>query len=221
MLGIKGALPKEKQARYRTYRRSFAVLSAVFFLFFLLGVVFATWRSSTLSGIDAAERFALHWKGRSGGDVFRFASYGFWILLPNLLVGAVFGITIYGPVCAGLSASVSAFFLGNYLRLLIGFSYLAGNLKQALWFGLGLLLPSVVVLVGLSFSVAASLRIFTPKREGVREEEMVFGGTLFCAPYFEKTINLRFLVSYLCCQTAFCILLFSTLLLQALMVLKL
>ncbi|MBP3685649.1 MAG: hypothetical protein J6J21_01320, partial [Clostridia bacterium] len=66
-----------------------------------------------------------------------------------------------------------------------------------------------------------SLRIFTPHREGDREDELLFGGTLFCAPYYKNVINFRFLLTYLAIFVLGVILIFLCCLLQAAMVLKL
>ncbi len=218
---FKGFLLQKMRARYRTYRVSFAVFGTAFFLAFLIGIVFSTWRSMTLPGIDAAEQFSLHWQSRVDGGVFEFAAYGFWTLLPSLLVCMVFGITIYGPFCAFFTVLISAFLLGNYSRLLLGFLHLKSADIDTFFFILGLLPIVFVLLAASSFSSAASFKLFTPKRDDEQGEEVVFGGTLFFAPYFEKTINLRFLLSYLCANLMFALLLYSAVLVQAALVLKL
>lgn len=221
MQEFKGFILQKMRVRYRTYRVSFALFSLVFFLAVLAGVVFSTWRSMTLPGIDAAERFAVHWLSRTDGGIWEFANYGFWSLLPNLLVSLVFGITIYGPFCAFFAALVSGFSIGNYVRLLIGFLHLRQADADGIFFVIGLLPVAFVLLAVLSFSSAASFKIFTPKREGEQENEAAFGGALFFAPYFEKTINLCFLISYVCAHFFFALMLYSAVLLQAALVLEL
>ncbi len=212
---------KEVHRRFRTYRRSSAVFSIVFFLAFLLGVVLTTAYLATPRGIDSAELFGLHWQSRDERGLFEFCLYGFLCFLPYLLVSLVFGITIYAPVSSALCVAVCAFVQGGYLRFLIGYLYVNSGCFPALYYGLGLFLIAALIVAANAFGVCASFRCFTPRLEEAREQDQMFGGTLFCAPYYRSTINLRFLFSYLAFFCIFAILLWLLCLLQSAMVLML
>ncbi|MBQ2730725.1 MAG: hypothetical protein IJF24_01745 [Clostridia bacterium] len=207
--------------KFQTFRRAHAVFSLIYFLFFLLGVVLCSARLMTLEGIEAAEDFELHWQTRIAQGELPFSLYGFCSVLPQVLGVMIFGITIYAPLFCGLSAGFSALVLGFYVRMLLGLLSRSGAYFPLVYYVLGALPLVLVQLLLFSFSAAVSLRIFTPHREGDREDELLFGGTLFCAPYYKNVINFRFLLTYLAIFVLGVILIFLCCLLQAAMVLKL
>lgn len=207
--------------RYRSYRVAHTVFSLSFFVCFLLGVVLATAFYMSARGIDVAESFRLHWFSRASSGLLSFAGYGYLSLLPFLLFAMVFGITIYGPLCAWLATLFSAFYCGAYFRFLLGVLWNEGRALSALCYVFTLVFPVFVLLSAFAFSAAVSLRVFTPRRAGVREEDQLFGGTLFCAPYLYGSINFRFLLSYFSTFLLYAAGLFLFCVLQAALVLKL
>lgn len=221
MLLLKRFQKQEVHRRYRVYRAAFALYSAVFFVCFLIGIVFATAIALTADGVDASYNFALHWSSRVQGGFWGFALYGFGALLPYFFAFVIFGITVYGPLVSLISAALCAFNAGSYVRALIGHLYLYRAPFPVAYYVLGLLPIAFAVLVCASFSTAAALRIFTPKRKDSAERAQVFGGTLFCAPYFEGTLNLRFLGGYSLCFFGLLVLLFAFCIAQSAMVLML
>ncbi|MBQ2252843.1 MAG: hypothetical protein II328_02545, partial [Clostridia bacterium] len=177
--------------RFRTYRRAHVTFSLIGFVFFLLGVVLCSAHLMTPEGVETSENFALHWQTRILDGELTFALYGFCTVLPRVLGVMIFGITIYAPLFCGLSVAFGALTLGGYVRMLLGLLHLSGAYFPLVYYVLSALPIAFVEISLSSFATAVSLRIFTPHRTGEREEEQLFGGTLFCAPYYRNVINLR------------------------------
>lgn len=217
MLLLKCFSHEKSRARYRSYLRAHAILGALTFLFLLLGLLLGSAFCLTSEGIDASEYFRLHWQARCEGGWVSFALFGFSAHLVPFLCSLVFGITVYAPLAAGLCAITHTFTVGVYLRFLLG-----TLTRQAQVGGFFVFLPFAlctlwILCITHAFSCAVSLRTFSPRTDGAESERM-FGGTLFCAPYFENSINLRFLSSYLLCFFALALALFLCCLAQGALV---
>ena len=178
-------------------------------------MIACTFYCMTASGIDACVRFAIHWEARQNGGIFESAFFAFRTLLPLFLLSFSFGVTIYAPLIGGLCAVVSALYHGAYLRFLIAYLVQAHTLSHLFGYLCGMLLLTPALLVLYAFSAAVSIKLFAPKAERRDESETAFGGTLFCAPYYERTVNLRFLGSYLALFASFAAGLFCLCLAQA------
>lgn len=200
--------------RYRTYRRTNTVYAFLFLFSFLLAVVLCTRFLQSADGITVYRLFCAHFTERAAGGTLSFALYGFLSLLPAYLAALAMGITVYAPLCGGIAVLLGAVTAGAYCRLLLSLAEESGNIAAFVFFLCGELLIAPVLVMICAFSAAVSFRIFAPL-SSVPESQRPFGGTLFCGPYFARTINTRFLFVYLLFFLAFAGLLFSCCLLQA------
>lgn len=185
--------------RYHRYRLFFGLAYAVFLLSFLLSAIFFRRAGATFSG----ENYAIR-------ETF-LRLFSTELILATVLF--LTGVTLYAP---------AVLFLGGIARgvmsgyVLAGFELVsAKNVFTAAFCALYFLLGAALFLAYASFCAAVSVRIFS---EGTladprREEERMFGGTLFFSSLFCRTINMRFLFSYtlvfLCAGIFWCLLTLS------------
>lgn len=116
----------------------------------------------------------------------------------NFLLLFFFGVTVYAPFFHFALSLIRGFSTAFTLQSLIFSLGEKGSVSTLILFSLYSVLSAILLFAYSSFCTIVSLRIFT---DGItwslkREENRVFGGTLFNSTLFCNTINLRFLFSY-------------------------
>ena len=107
------------------------------------------------------------------------------------------GVTLYAPAFLVVSSLIRGLSAGAILAGLftaVGF----GGLGVFFLTLLQLLFSALLFFTYSAFCTSVSLRLFTDRPlSPKREEERMFGGSLFSSEYFQNTVNLRFLSMYL------------------------
>ncbi|MBR3837493.1 MAG: hypothetical protein IKJ74_05025 [Clostridia bacterium] len=169
------------RARYGRYR-IFFFLSVIAVVLFLLGEIWlygAGGRSAQLQAVSWQSQFR---------RLFTLEAVGY-------LVTFLCGITIYAPFVQFLACGVRGVFYGYLISCLVP-SFSEGGLPVFILFVLYALFSVCLYCSYASFCTQVSLRIYTDPKPRGREEERIFGGTLFRAALFSDTVNLRFLFTY-------------------------
>ena len=172
-----GPLARKKFARYRTW---FGITAALFLLAAALEMIFlgSNVRAAAKPDLSPARHLVVLFTGEA-----------LWHLLPFLT-----GITVYAPALSLLTAAARGLFTGFIL---------SGHLPTAdgreWWIlavtALYLSLSALLYLAYFAFCTSVSAAAFSaPPAAG--EGEM-FGGTLFFSRLTARSVNLRFLGSYL------------------------
>ena len=120
------------------------------------------------------------------------------------LLTFLLGVTVYSAAFSVFSAILRGFFSG-YLIALCFFFEKASDVFLFLLVALYLLGSTWLFSAYSAFAGSVSFRLFSDGMTGrfLREEERMFGGTLFCSTLFQNRINLRFLSSYVLIFLAF------------------
>lgn len=113
------------------------------------------------------------------------------------LASFLLGVTVYSVAFSFVGCVARGFFSGYVLSSLLHFSS-ASDVFLFLLSLTYLLISAWIFVSYASFAGSVSLRLFSDGLTGsaLREEERMFGGTLFCSTLFQNRVNLRFLSSY-------------------------
>jgi len=169
------------RARYGRYR-IFFFLSVITVVLFLLGEIWlygAGGRFAQLQGVSWQSHFR---------RLFTMEAVGY-------LITFLCGITVYAPFVQFLACGIRGVFYG-YLISSLTSSFSAGALPVLILFLIYALFSVCLYASYASFCTQVALRIYTDPRPKGREEDRIFGGTLFRAALFSETVNLRFLFTY-------------------------
>lgn len=189
--------------RFRPFRRAVAALGLCFLLAYLLGALL--YGKVILSAFGEQLVAQYRFGSPPGAPFWACVGKSYAGPLLRLLFPFVLGITLYGPfacgVCmlgAGLSGGAALGFLFRLAGQGLGYGTLACSVFCQLVSGWLLCLYC-------AFCTCVSLKQMGNIADGDRQ---MFGGTLFCANFHQRVINLRFLVSYLVLFLVFALLLF-------------
>lgn len=180
---------KEFQKRYRRYEILFYVFVAAFFLAAVAEFFFFKESGRILWG--KTEPLSLFYR--------LFPLEALFFLVTFLL-----GVTVYSTAFSLVSVSARGFFSAYILSSAFHFESAADAFLFLLVL-LYLLASSCLYACYSAFAGSVSLRLFSDGFTGdpIREEERIFGGTLFCSTLFQNRVNLRFLSSYVLIFLAF------------------
>lgn len=113
------------------------------------------------------------------------------------LLAFLLGITVYSAAFSFISCACRGFFSGYVLSSVFFFDS-ATDVFLFLLTLFYLLFSTWLYVCYSAFAGSVSLRLFSDglTGEAIREEERMFGGTLFQSTLFQNRVNLRFLSSY-------------------------
>lgn len=174
---------KNLKKRYRRYEVLFYVFFAAFFLAAALELIFFRGEGRIL------------WQKTETLSVF----YRLFPLDAFFLLGTfLLGITVYSAAFSFVSLAARGFFSAYILSSAFFFDSAADVFLFFLTL-FYLLLSTWLYTSYSAFAGSVSLRLFSDKLTGnsIREEERMFGGTLFYSTLFQNRVNLRFLSSYI------------------------
>jgi len=180
-------IKKYDRVRYREKFRRYRIVFFIFLLAFAVSFVGELFLFGNMEYAYQAGKV----------EFFNFFSDVFTVEALALLALFLFGVTLYAPVF-GFAFSVGrGAFTAFCLAVMV--SGLGGS--KGIWLFilcfLYLILSAWLFLAYAAFCSTTAIRIFSDPTKRKRGENAMFGGSLFYSSFFQGSINLRFLFSYI------------------------
>jgi len=178
--------------RFGLYKRFALVYYILFFASVLVGAVVSSGTLLTDTGSEAFDRF-LGLFSQNGADLMSSTFSNILVLLGEVSLVFVFGITVYAPFVGGFTAILRGAEFGCALRFYCELMLYTDRVIPFAADCVFYFVSGILLTLYASFVSCVAFNLFS----AAEKEGDMFGGSLFYSSFFKQRVNLRFLSMYI------------------------